>query len=100
MQPRRIQSTGALSALPWTDCLAVGTIGTVGATDVGAGEVVGLVGFTADVGVCVGSAMGELVGTGPTPRTFGGTMAVILEAGVGSTDSHPESGPPKTSGQV
>jgi hypothetical protein len=56
--------------------------------------------MTAEVAVGVGSATGVLVGTGPTPPTFGGTMAVILEAGVGSTDSHPESGPPKTSGQV
>jgi hypothetical protein len=100
MQARRIQSTGALSAIPSTDCLAGGTTGTVGVTDVGAGEVLGRVGVTAEAGVGVGSTTGVLVGTGPTPRTFEGTMAVILEAGVGSTDSHPESGPPKTSGQV
>jgi hypothetical protein len=89
-----------LSAIPSADGLAGGTIGTVGVTDVGAGEVFGLVGVTAEGGGCVGSVAGVLVGTGPTPRTFEGTMAVILEAGVGSTDSHPESGPPKTSGQV
>ncbi len=43
---------GSLAASPWTDCLSGGTIGTVGVTDVGAGEVVGLVGLAAEVGVC------------------------------------------------
>jgi hypothetical protein len=69
-------------------------------TDVGAGEVVRLVGLADEVGVCAGSVDGVFVGTGATPRTLGGATAVTLDAGVGSTDSHPESGPPKTSGQV
>ena len=100
MQARRIQSTGAWWALPWTDCPSDGTFGTVGETDVGAGEAVGLVGPAAEVGVCAGSVEGVLVGTGATPRTLGGAMAVTFDAGVGSTDSHPEPGPAKTSGQV
>ena len=69
-------------------------------TAVGAGEVVRLVGLTPEVGVCAGSVEGVSAGTGATPRTLGGAMAVTLDAGVGSTDSHPEPGPAKTSGQV
>jgi hypothetical protein len=97
------QSAGTPCVIPATGRLSGETFGTVGVADVGTGVVDRLVGLATLVGVCLdcfGNVGDVRVDRGPTPSTPVGAMAVALDAGVGSTDSHPDFGSTNTCGHV